>query len=1128
MIPAPAIERPLCEPCAAPDVRRRLRVSIVATLLLFTAAAGLRTIAAANPELPPIDVLLRDARDVFLPWLRGDATVGSTLFQAHDAGARLLSITWVSLNGQVDARILALSGLALGLLALTVLLHVLSGQLRPAARAILAAATATLLMSPAFSLLDPLAGTDGSAGMVLLSLLHLALVSPARARTSHFVAGLACGLLNLLYSSAGFASALALALWSAVEARRDAESPRVRFRRPAVHALLAICGAVLVALRADATGLASWTLAAAKPITWPFSHVGWSIVVWAPAAVCLVRWAQRRTAASCPGAQLGLLALWAGLLALASAATGLAGAPAVFATGIIVNAACLCALAGGAIASDSRRFAALALWIVLLANALLQPPSSRDHAGLVPVSEGPLEPALQLALRQDDTSGLAARPGWTRERIDTALTLLRDPLITRILPASIRPPLKVEWESPRPADPFASATQVAIPGSDALPTFGTWTADNAVSTTEYISRPLRTSFPILQFRLAGELRPPATSLTLHDEHARVADAWSGPFNSPTRWRRVNFAAPAEVFRIAVHDRDAASWIAFTAPVELGRISWLAGKTPGLWPWLLAGGFIVFLPAARAAFRARKAALASFALPPVSAGSMQLLPWLALAAGAIFLSSHLDTTAGPNDSGGYLNAAKILAGGRITAAPHAPLSVVTNASEVAPYVPETFRPTADGRMAPNYPIGFPLLVAALAQVMPFESAVGACLWLHLIAGVVLVQRFARVAGLTDGWAWLAAGIVGLSPVYLFHGLQPMSDVPALVWATAAIHLAWAGGTDPRRAFLAGVATAVAVFIRPSNVFCALPIILCLAGRWRSLALWIGGGLPGAVGLAWLNYELYGGIFASGYGDIRTMLGHEFLIPTLRSYAQWLPVLFTPVVCLAPATLFLRTIPGRTRLILLVWAAVFLNFYAFYWCTWDHWCGMRFVLPAAPALVILGLLALQHLLPRLRLRLFEGSGGRRQLAASAIIVVLLLGSLVADSSNKRLFFWLDANREHAVVANWVRAHAPADAIVLAHHATGSVVYYTKLTCIRVDFAPGGTIPADLLGQIRRSGRPVFAVIHPSEAPGPGASGPPAGAWGLSGDWHKVASPWHGGASVWQRQPSPRSPVGPGAMR
>ena len=64
-----------------------------------------------------------------------------------------------------------------------------------------------------------------------------------------------------------------------------------------------------------------------------------------------------------------------------------------------------------------------------------------------------------------------------------------------------------------------------------------------------------------------------------------------------------------------------------------------------------------------------------------------------------------------------------------------------------------------------------------------------LGLHALFGLWLVYRLGREAGLEAGWAWLGALLLAASPLYIFMSLQVMSDVPALVWVTAAVLCAW---------------------------------------------------------------------------------------------------------------------------------------------------------------------------------------------------------------------------------------------------------------------------------------------------------------------------------------------------
>ena len=75
----------------------------------------------------------------------------------------------------------------------------------------------------------------------------------------------------------------------------------------------------------------------------------------------------------------------------------------------------------------------------------------------------------------------------------------------------------------------------------------------------------------------------------------------------------------------------------------------------------------------------------------------------------------------------------------------------------------------------------------------------------------------------------------------------------------------------------IATALAVMIRPSNCLSLLPLGICFAGKWRQLAWWLLGGLPGGALQLWYNHTLYGNAFTTGYGDVKnvshTIRGYE---------------------------------------------------------------------------------------------------------------------------------------------------------------------------------------------------------------------------------------------------------------
>jgi hypothetical protein len=395
-------------------------------------------------------------------------------------------------------------------------------------------------------------------------------------------------------------------------------------------------------------------------------------------------------------------------------------------------------------------------------------------------------------------------------------------------------------------------------------------------------------------------------------------------------------------------------------------------------------------------------------------------------------------------------------------------------------------------------------------------------LQLGLGAIFTQKLARACGLGAGWAWLAAAIVGLSPVYLFQALQPQSDGPALVWVTAAVYWAWTSREKPSRVIAAGLATALAVLLRPSNLLCVFPVFACLAGRGglRRMLGWALAGLPAGLWLLWYQHKMYGSWHTTGYGDTTTMFGLKFVQPTLGSYATWLPELFTPLVCLGLAAPFVRAIPARVRIMLMLWAGAFIAFYAVYWCTWDNWYNMRFVLPAAPAMLIMALLVAREILRSLERRWTSLASWCRRPAFGLAAALLLLSFLAKRSADRDVLFTLHNNHEHAFAARWVRDHVPGNAVVFAKHATGSLWHYTDLPFIRADHEKAQT-PA-LYDQLARAGRPIYAMTyHWETAHYVWGRGRGSGYPDLPGIWERVVILWDDDVMVWKRRASAQPP-------
>ncbi|MEO5958020.1 MAG: hypothetical protein ABIZ49_09110, partial [Opitutaceae bacterium] len=890
-------------------------------------------------------------------------------------------------------------------------------------------------------------------------------------------------------------------------------------------ALVAGAVALAIARGVPASAEPSFFATLGPLLAWPFSAPIWALVVWAPAAVCIgVALVKRPTDATTR--RLPLFAAWAVLqwMVLAVIRTpALLESSDLHAAAILLNAACFALLPATNTRVRTVNFSVFAIWAVLTGHALLQRPSPE------PIQpDAPITRAFRQALIVGSIDALHRAPNLSAEERRTAIELFAQTEIHPWLPPSLRAPLELTTTGTASASGFRPGAAPELPARSALPAFGTWSAEGSgVGTGEFVSEPRTSPFAFVQILVAGTLRPPATSLVLRDAAGRETAPLDGAVLAPDRWRRINFPTPEGPFRVVARDASTTEWLAFTAPIEVSAVSRFAGKLPRIWPWLLGSGLA--LAAGGLVVGLQRSASPG---PDTADGREPLLVWgmlpfIGLFAYAVFFSAHIDTTAGPNDSGGYLNSAKTLLTGNVTAAPRMLFGAEAGETDITPYAATTFKPRGDGRLVPEYPVGFPLEIWAVAQFLPLEKAVPTLILAQLVLGVVFTMLLAKAFGLADGWAWLAGGTIGFSPVYLFQGLQPQSDGPSLVWVTAAVYWAWTSRKHPWRAILAGLATALAVLIRPANVLCLLPIALCLAGSWRQTVGWALAGLPGALWLAWYNRELYGSPLATGYGAVGSGFGWRFLPLTLRSYARWLPEFFTPAVVGALAMPFIRTIPGRARLVLAGWIAAFVGFYAVYWCTWDNWYNMRFVLPAAPAMVVSALLVLRHVCERRGAGLFSSGPPWRTWVPTAALVMGALGFLSFRTIERRVTYWTRANGGHAVAAQWIRHNVPSNAVVFAQPATNPLMYYTDLVFVRSDHEKIRSSP-EFFQRIASAGRPIYALTYHWEARGFdwARDGHGSGHPDLPGTWERIAALWDDDIHVWKQTsldppPAPPSP-------
>jgi hypothetical protein len=357
----------------------------------------------------------------------------------------------------------------------------------------------------------------------------------------------------------------------------------------------------------------------------------------------------------------------------------------------------------------------------------------------------------------------------------------------------------------------------------------------------------------------------------------------------------------------------------------------------------------------------------------------------------------------------------------------------------PDAPSSFTPV--GHMPSMTEAGaiVPICASGLSIAMaPFVLAGGpqaAFLVIPLFAAALVLATYAIGARFGAGVGLASALVTAASPAFLYQAVQPMSDVPAAaLWLVA---VACATGSKPRHVVLAGLAASGAILIRPNVAPLGVAIglfVLCRPERpWRQrireAAVYAGCCAPGCIGVALIQWALYGSPLASGYGAFSSLFAASHAVPNLQRYGLWLWQSQTPAVALA--LLAPLVLPGPLTALLLGLTVVNLGVYLPY-LVFEDWSFLRFLLPTLPLLLILVIATLDGLWRRARLR---GSAVMLGVAAMALAVVL-----VGEARDRNAFRLQRMELRFARAGNFVNERLPANALLLASWQSGSVRFYS----------------------------------------------------------------------------------------
>jgi len=398
-----------------------------------------------------------------------------------------------------------------------------------------------------------------------------------------------------------------------------------------------------------------------------------------------------------------------------------------------------------------------------------------------------------------------------------------------------------------------------------------------------------------------------------------------------------------------------------------------------------------------------------------------------------------------------------------------------------FAPMGYRPAVDGHaIVPSYSPGLPLLMALAERVAgdcgPYYVVPvlgGLCVWCCYLLG-----RRAASAAVGAG----AAVLLACSPVFLFHLVVPMSDVPAAALWTAALYLAL--GDSPGASASAGVCAALAVLVRPNLAPLAAVVAAFVAWAGRGdpnkrgsarRAAWFAAALgPALAVIAIINWRLYGSPARSGYDDLGSTYAIGHIAANARRYAGWLVQTHTPLIGLSAIGFARWTIRStglvpRASALLPIFAVAVAASYLPY-LVFEDWWFLRFFLPALPVLLVSMTASLFWMLAHL-------PAAVRTFGFVALATFLVSHQLrfAIDAGLTRL---QRSDRRFVTVARFIEQSLPPNAVFLTLQHGGSVRHYANRLTVRFDRVSTGL--DDALASLERAGWQPFILLEDWEEP------------------------------------------------
>jgi hypothetical protein len=151
-----------------------------------------------------------------------------------------------------------------------------------------------------------------------------------------------------------------------------------------------------------------------------------------------------------------------------------------------------------------------------------------------------------------------------------------------------------------------------------------------------------------------------------------------------------------------------------------------------------------------------------------------------------------------------------------------------------------------------------------------------------------------------------------------------------------------------------------------------------------------------------------------------------------------------------------------------------FFAPYRWTHEQWWFLRFLLPAAPAMIIGGLMVSGRLIGKL-----WGVMPRPWITLLPFVLLAAAIGIEVGQREPRQAAQTIGHGElkYGRVCAWLNAHAPANAAIVTSQTSGALYYFTPFLLLRSEEMKPPMFER-VRGSLRAEGRPLYAALFPFE--------------------------------------------------